>query len=478
MSLTLSCLSAPAAAAPPAPGAVPPSAPAAASDAVLPGLAVLGDRLPVTLPDGRTVDYANLDYAATAPCLAAVADAVNELLPWHASVHRGAGAASRRCTLAYERARQTVADFLDARPEDHVVFTRNTTDALNLLARALPADTTVVGWAGEHHANLLPWRRFVRLPVPESPDAAQRSLAAALAVLCRPAGPGGSGAATGPGRVARPGGLGVPGTTGPGPVGGPVLVAVTGASNVTGEVWPVERLAAVAHRYGARIAVDAAQLAVHRPVSLRGSGVDYVALSGHKLYAPFGAGVLAGRGDWLDAAQPYLAGGGATAHVGDATHDLRWHAGPARHEAGTPNLLGAVALATACDRLASADRRALDEREQALLRRLRDGLAALPGVAELRAFAADHDRVGIVSFAVAGVPASEVSGHLANGYGIGVRDGLFCAHPLGRRLLAEASTRLGRSLGGSAVRASIGLGTTAEHVSRLLAGLRELVDRA
>jgi selenocysteine lyase/cysteine desulfurase len=403
-----------------------------------------------------------------------VADAVNELLPWHASVHRGAGAASRRCTLAYERARQTIADFLDARPDDHVVFTRNTTDALNLLARALPEDTTVVGWAGEHHANLLPWRRFVRLPVPESPDAAQRSLAAALAVLrrpTRPAGLGAPGAAAGSASAATGSASGAAGS-------GPVLVAVTGASNVTGEVWPIERLAAVAHRYGARIVVDAAQLAVHRPVSLRGSGVDYVALSGHKLYAPFGAGVLAGRGDWLDAAQPYLAGGGATAHVGDATHDVRWHAGPARHEAGTPNLLGAVALATACERLASADRRALDEREQALLRRLRDGLAALPGVAELRAFAADHDRVGIVSFAVAGVPASEVAEHLANRHGIGVRDGLFCAHPLGRRLLAEASTRLGRPLGGGAVRASIGLGTTVEHVDRLLAGLRERLGRA
>ncbi|GAA5187046.1 aminotransferase class V-fold PLP-dependent enzyme [Rugosimonospora acidiphila] len=409
--------------------------------AALPGLAVLGDRLPVTLPDGRTVDYTNLDYAATAPCLVAVADAVNELLPWHASVHRGAGAASRRCTFAYERARETIADFLGARPDDHVIFTRNTTDALNLLARALPEQTMVVGWAGEHHANLLPWPRSVRLPVPESPDDAIRALASALAVLERDT---------------------------------PVLVAVTGASNVTGEVWPIERLAEVAHRYGARIVVDAAQLAVHRPVSLSESTVDYVALSGHKLYAPFGVGVLAGRADWLDAAEPYLAGGGATEYVGDATHDVRWHAGPARHEAGSPNLLGAVALGTACERIAAADRGAIDAREQALLHRLRSGIEALPHVAELRTFSADHERVGIVSFAVAGVPASEVSEHLADRYGIGVRDGLFCAHPLGRRLLAEASARLGRPLGGSAVRASIGLGTTPEHIDRLLAGLSDL----
>ncbi|MGC9666123.1 aminotransferase class V-fold PLP-dependent enzyme [Planosporangium sp. 12N6] len=403
------------------------------------GPVVLGDRLPVTLADGRTVDHVNLDYAATAPCLAAAATAVNELLPWYASVHRGAGAASQRCTLAYERARQTVADFVGARAGDHVVFTRNTTDALNLLARCLPAATTVVAWAGEHHANLLPWPRTVRLPIPGSPDAAVDALTEAL------------------GRLA-----------------GPVLVTVTGASNVTGEVWPVAALAEVAHRFGARIAVDAAQLAPHRPVSLAEWDADYLALSGHKLYAPFGAGVLAGRADWLDAAPPYLAGGGATAHVGDALDDVDWHVGPARHEAGTPNLLGAVALAAACADIAAADRAALAAHENALLARLRTGLAGLAGVAELRTFAADHDRVGIVSFTVAGHAAADVSAYLARRHGIGVRDGLFCAHPLTRRLLDEASARLGRPLTGGAVRASIGIGTTTEHVDRLLAGLREL----
>ncbi len=406
---------------------------------IRPNLAVLGDRLPVHLPDGRTVDHANLDYAATAPCLAVAAAAVNELLPWYASVHRGAGAASRRCTRAYEDARQTVADFVGARPDHHVIFTRNTTDALNLLARAVPAGTTTVGWAGEHHANLLPWAGAVRLPVPSSPGAAIRALAAALAQL-----------------------------------DGPVLVTVTGASNVTGEVWPVAELARVAHRYGARIAVDAAQLAPHRPVDVAALDVDYLALSGHKLYAPFGAGVLVGRADWLDAAEPYLAGGGATAHVGDATHDVRFHTGPARHEAGTPNLLGAVALAAVATELSRADRAALAGHERDLLTRLRTGLAALPHVAELATFDGHHDRVGIASFAVAGLDSARVAEHLAVRHGIGVRDGLFCAHPLTRRLLGEAATRLGRPLPGTAVRASIGLGTTVEHIDRLLTGLAEL----
>jgi selenocysteine lyase/cysteine desulfurase len=400
--------------------------------------AVLGGDLPVPLADGRTVTYANLDYAATAPCLAVVAEAVSELLPWYASVHRGAGAASRRCTREYEQARETIADFLDVRADDHVIFTRNTTDALNLLARALPEGTTVIGWDGEHHANMLPWDRSVRLPVPSDPAGVPAQLAAELARRT-----------------------------------GPALVTVTGASNVTGEIWPVAELAEVAHAHGARLAVDAAQLAPHRPVSLARSGIDYLAMSGHKAYAPFGAGVLAGRADWLDAAEPYLAGGGATAYVG-GPGDVRWHAGPARHEAGTPNLIGTVALATACGQLAASDRLALEAAEDALLTRLRAGLAGLAGVQELRLFGAAHDRVGIVSFAVAGRAAADVSAHLAAAHGIGVRDGQFCAHPLARRLLAEAGERAGQPLGENAVRASIGIGSTGEHVERLIAGVAEL----
>jgi selenocysteine lyase/cysteine desulfurase len=402
--------------------------------------AVLGGDLPVPLADGRTVTYANLDYAATAPCLAVVAEAVSELLPWYASVHRGAGAASRRCTREYEQARESIADFLDARADDHVIFTRNTTDALNLLARALPAGTTVIGWDGEHHANLLPWSRAIRLPVPAAPAEAAGQLEAALA-SCP----------------------------------GPALVTVTGASNVTGEIWPIAELAEVAHAHGARLAVDAAQLAPHRRVSLSASGIDYLAMSGHKAYAPFGAGVLAGRADWLEAAPPYLAGGGATAYVGDPG-DVRWHSGPARHEAGTPNLIGSVALATACAQLAASDRQALEAAEHDLLTRLRTGLTELPGVEELRMFGAEHDRVGIVTFAMAGRPAAEVSAHLAAAHGIGVRDGQFCAHPLARRLLAEAGERAGQPLGENAVRASIGIGSTAEHVERLLRGVAELTE--
>ncbi len=449
----------------------------------------------VKLRDGRSVEFANLDVAATAPCLRVVADAVAELLPFYGSVHRGAGALSERCTREYEQAREAVADFLGGRDGDTVIFTRNTTDALNLLARALPEDTTVLTFDAEHHANLLPWRRTVHLDAPRSPQEAVEALERAL-------------------RRQRCG-----------------LVSVTAASNVTGEVWPVAQLAEVAHRYGARVAVDAAQLAPHAPVDLAALGADYVAFSGHKVYAPFGAGVLAGRADWLDAAEPYLAGGGASVNVdgsGSACADggargrdgaagrdgagcrgagrdgagrdglggagvdswdgadrsgwdgagqgsggigVRWATGPARHEAGTPNLLGAVAIATACRELAGTDHTA---REQALVARLRAGLAELPHVEELRLFGPDAERVGIVSFAVLGEDPGELATTLGRDHGIGVRTGLFCAHPLTRRLLAEATARLDPAapVPAQAVRASFGIGTTEAHIDRLLAALR------
>lgn len=398
---------------------------------------LVGSRAPVPLVTGERVEYANFDYAATAPCLSAVQGALHSALPYYASVHRGAGFHSQLSTDAYEWARRSVAEFVDTRDNDTVLFVRGTTDALNLLARAVPDGCSVVVFSAEHHANLLPWQHrgsrvshLRQLPLPADPQAA---VAAARAAL----------------RAAPE---------------GPRLLCVTAASNVTGEVWPVDELAEVAHAEGARIVVDAAQLVPHHAFSLAETGADYVAFSGHKLYAPFGSGVLAGRTDWLRAADPYLAGGGATRLV--AEDGVRWNDLPARHEAGSPNLLGAVALGTACDTLRAAGQDRLHEREQELLTRLREGITALGKVHDLSLWHRNHPRVGIVSFVVDGVSSDLVGAALAAEYGIGVRDGLFCAHPLTRGLLPDGH--------GQAVRASLGLGTTAEHVDRLVAALSEL----
>jgi len=423
----------------PAPAVTPVAAPGP-GDAPL--LELVGGSIQVPLVTGEHVRFANLDNAASTSALRAVQEAVDEFLPWYSSVHRGAGFPSQVSTAAYTAAREVVRTFVGGRADDTVLFTRNTTDALNLLAGAMPPGTEVITFAGEHHANLLPWRRgSVRhLPVPGSPEGIVPVLDAAL----RTAG------------------------------AGPKLVAVTGASNVTGERWPVAEIARVAHRHGARIVVDAAQLAPHRPIDVAAWDVDYVAFSGHKLYAPLGAGALVGRADWLDAGAPYLAGGGAVARV--TLDDVDWANGPARHEAGTPAVVGAVALAAACRALEQAGWPAIEAHEAALLARLRDGLAAIDGVTTYASWDAGHERVGVVAFNLAGWDHARLAAALSAEEGIGVRDGAFCAHPLLRELIAPDAGRRG-SAGDAvpgAVRASVGVGTRADDVDRLLRALARL----
>jgi selenocysteine lyase/cysteine desulfurase len=396
---------------------------------VEPLLPVIGAELPVPLVTGGSARYAQLDYAASAPALAAVAEQVTRALPHYASVHRGAGYRSGLSTALYEATRPAVAHFVGARPDDVVVVTRNTTDALNLLAAAVPDGGAVVSLDVEHHANLLPWlRRPGNRLVTAAPTLAGTLERLDEELRARPA----------------------------------ALVTVTGASNVTGEVLPVGEIVRIARRHGARVALDGAQLVPHRRVDLAAWDVDYLAFSGHKLYAPFGAGVLVGRRDWLDAAEPHLAGGGAVRRV--EADGARWADAPQRHEAGTPNVLGAVALAQACRTLGALPEGALLAHEQALLERLADGLAALPGVELLRIFPDSTDSVGVVGFTVAGHDPGLLAAALSAEYGIGVRDGQFCAHPL--------LQRLGHADG--ALRASIGVGSGSQDVDRLLDGLGEL----
>jgi selenocysteine lyase/cysteine desulfurase len=398
-----------------------------------------GTRVP--LVTGGTAEYANLDLAASAPALETVAAHVADVLPLLSSVHRGAGYLSQVSTALLERARECVGEFAGARATDVVVFTRNTTDALNLLATAVPG--RVLCLDVEHHANLLPWRDVPHRTLPAAATVEETLAALETALHTTPT----------------------------------ALLTVTGASNVTGEVLPLRRIAAIAHAAGARVAVDAAQLAPHRRVDLAATGVDYVAFSGHKLYAPYGAGALIGRRDWLDAATPYLAGGGAVTQVD--LDGATWAPAPHRHEAGTPNVLGVAALAQACRTLAPVlDDSGQDgpgpEHERALLDRLAAGLATVPGVTPLRIWPDSPDRVAVQSFTVAGHAAGFVAAYLSAEHGIGVRDGRFCAHPLLERLCRDSQ---GAGGDGTAIRASIGLGTTAEHVDRLIDALRELVTR-
>jgi selenocysteine lyase/cysteine desulfurase len=385
------------------------------------------------------VDYANFDHAASTPALESVKAAVDTALRTYSSVHRGNGYASRITSGWYEEARAQVHSFVGARAQDLVVFTRNSTDSLNLLARCLPRRTTTFVFESEHHAALLPWNpsRTVRLPVPGSAQDALILLEDALRDAVA--------------------------TT-----SGPRLVVVAGASNVTGELWPIESIVSIAKRYDARVALDAAQLAPHRKIDIEALGVDYVVFSGHKLYAPFGAGALAGRADWLDEAAPYLRGGGATKEV--TRGRTLWNQGAARHEAGSPNVIGAIAIAAACAAL-DTHRKVIEEHEKALAEQLSTGLAAVDGVTTYSIFDPGHERVGVTAFTVDGLDSSLVSAVLSAEYGIGVRDGKFCAHLLVDELVGD---RQGDDSPRTAVRASVGLANNAEHVTRLLGAITTL----
>ncbi len=412
-------------------------------------LEVLGSDLVVPLVTGERVRYVNLDYAASAPCLREVNDLVSKVLPWYSAVHRGSGFASTVMSERYEGARATIRDFVGGRPDDAVVFTRNTTEALNLLARALPQGATVVTFGSEHHANLLPWRsgdpgrRAIHLPIPTSADEAVELVERALSKLAR---------------ERRE----------------PSVLSVAGASNVTGEVFPLARLSSIAHAHGARFVVDAAQLAPHRPIDMTALDIDYLALSGHKLYAPFGSGVLIGRPDWLDRAPPHLAGGGAVARV--TLDDVLWRDGAAKHEGGSPNVIGAVALAAACEALLRVGMARVRDHETALTHELTVALRARSGVSLLSMWGGESDRIGIATFTARGWAPGALAAALSAEYGIGVRAGTFCAEPLLRSMIPLLTG--GAECGAEgAVRVSFGVGTRSADISRFMVALDELLER-
>ena len=415
-------------------------------------LRLVGADIEVPLVQGGARRYVNLDYAASAPALQSVHDAIEELLGWYSSVHRGAGFKSRASTAAYEGARESIRRFVNGRASDAVIITRNTTDSINLLAGTLPEGTHVVAFAGEHHANLLPWKRIgVRyLPVPESPAEMLAALEATLRDLPR--------------------------------CEDPHLVAATGASNVTGEIWPLADIARVAHEYGARLLVDAAQLAPHAPIDMAGDGIDYLALSGHKLYAPYGAGALIGERDWLSAGDPFLRGGGAVRLV--TIEETLWAELPDRQEAGSPNVVGAVALGVACDTLATAGMDRLAAEEVELLAYARERLAAVDGFQHYRIWAAEHPRVGLLTFNLGEMPYDLLAAVLSAEHGIGIRHGCFCAHPLMMRLLRVDDGEMHRLLDETraghherlpgAARMSLGLGSARADIDTFADALRAI----
>ena len=414
--------------------------------------ALVGDGLPVPCVDGTDHPYLNLDGAASTSALVAVADRVTEFLPWYSSVHRGAGYKSQTATRAFESARESILRFARRGADDVAIICRNTTEAINHLAYRLRLgpDDVVVSTVVEHHANLLPWQRAARCRFVECGTDGTFGVDDVEAAL-----------------VASP---------------RPALLAITGASNVGGWLPPIDEIIDVAHRHGVRVAVDAAQLAPHRPIP---QAADFVSFSGHKMYAPFGSGVLIGPRSAFTEGDPFLAGGGAVELV--ELDDVVWNAPPDREEAGSPNVIGAIALGTACDELDRIGWDAIVAHEHRLAAHLRSGLRSIPGVRILGPDERDgHETLAVAPFVVDGIPHSLVAARLSAEFAIGVRHGCFCAHPYLTRLLVLDADELrrfrsdvlrgDRSTMPGAVRASASLTTNTADLDRFLDAVRTIAS--
>jgi cysteine desulfurase/selenocysteine lyase len=363
-----------------------------------------GVDLPVPVAGGTTVTGINFDNAASTPPLKRVRDAVTAFSDVYSSVHRGTGYKSRLATDAYEQARERVAEFLHVDERSQVViFVKGTTDALNRIAaeQARLDGRHVLVTEMEHHADLLPWRhRSGHLMVGLTPDG-HIDLGAIEQALKNSSG-----------------------TIG--------LVAVSGASNVTGFISPIHEVAELAHRHGALVSVDAAQLAPHRRIDIRPANdpghLDFVSFSGHKMYAPYGAGVLVAPRDFF-AGTPEVMGGGAIRIV--TWDDTVWADLPDREEAGSPNVIGAVALGVAIETLVELGFDAMLRHEADLGAKLLEGLSGIPGVGILGGMETKErpERLGLASFVIEGVHHGLAAAALSHEWGVAVRNGCFCANP-------------------------------------------------
>jgi cysteine desulfurase/selenocysteine lyase len=383
--------------------------------------------------NGKPVAY--LDSGASSQRVLASIQAVDRYeRRHHANVHRGSHTLSAEATAAYEGARATVADHLGAADRREVVFVRNATEALNLVARAwgdenISAGDRIVLTEMEHHSNIVPWQQLASRTGAEIDwvgvtDDGLLDMEALAEALSR----------------------------------SPKVLAVTHVSNVLGTLNPLPEISRMAHDAGALVVADGAQAAPKLAVDVAELGVDFYALTGHKAYAPTGIGALWGRLDLLQAMEPFLGGGSMIRKV--TKQGTTWADVPARFEAGTPAIAQAIGLAAALRWLDGIGMEHVTEHERDVTAYAMDRLPAVPGL-EIFGPPASPERVGPVSFELEGVHAHDVS-EILDRHGVAVRAGHHCAQPLMERLGVAATAR-----------ASFGIYTTLEEIDRLVEGLED-----
>ncbi len=415
----------------------------------------------IPLIDGNCQRYINFDNAASTPPMKAVQQAVDDFLVYYSSVHRGTGFKSQLSTHAYEQARNIVMAFVGGNPMEHTcIFGKNTTEAINKLARRLPfygKRNIVLASGMEHHSNDLPWRAAAQVIHIRLTPAGHLDLDDLDTQLARYAD-----------QIA--------------------LVALTGASNVTGYLNPIHLLAEKVHAIGAMFMVDCAQLAPHRKINMLPlddpAHLDFISISAHKMYAPFGTGALIGRRDVFEHGDPDMTGGGTVEIV--TLDNVIWSPPPEREEAGSPNVVGAVALAAAIRQLETIGMSEIARHEADLTSYALEKLAALPDIAVFGDTdpSKTMDRLGVIPLQLKKVPHFLAAAVLGYEFGIGVRSGCFCAHPyilhllgLSREEAAEVRRRMiegDKSEMPGLIRASFGLYNTRSEIDTLINALQRI----
>lgn len=373
--------------------------------------AVVGANVLVPVLGGKKKKYINFDNAASTPPLKYVWETLHKFKDYYSSVHRGTGFKSIISTKAYDDAHIKALRFVGADPGCFTaIFMKNTSDALNKLARRIDfrRGDIVLSSLMEHHSNDLPWRAVAKTVHIEIDDLGYLDLDDYKKKLKKYR------------RKVR-------------------LVAVTGASNVSGLIPPLRKMAEMAHKAGAEFLVDAAQLAPHRKIKMGKPGepdsFDYLAFSAHKMYAPFGTGVLIGPKKIFLRGDPDSVGGGTVNFVTQS--EVQWAHLPDKEEAGSPNVVGAVALSAAIDFLDKIGFSRITGHEKELTRYALERFAEIDGVTLYgpKTWIAGEDRVGAISFNVDNHYHAIAAAILSYEGAIAVRNGCFCAHPYIQRLL-------------------------------------------
>lgn len=416
---------------------------------------VVGVDAIVPTTNGQCITGINFDNGATTPPFYSVMEDIANFAPWYSSIHRGVGYKSLLSSDIYEEGREKIKDFVHAdKNKDLVIYTKNTTEAINLLSHTLAQQNDngiILATDMEHLANDLPWRDKFTVDYVCIDAFGMLSLTDLETKL---------------GNDQQP----------------VKLVAVTGASNVTGYKNPIHKIARLAHHYGAKILVDGAQLAPHCPIDMQPydspEHIDYLVFSAHKMYAPFGVGVLIGPKETFAGQEPFCKGGGAVELV---SHQfINWDASPHKEEAGTPNVIGVVALLAAIRTLTDIGMDRIDEYEQQLIRYAIDGLQSIENLQLYCSTHRNENRLGIISFDLPGIHHETVAKILSYESGIAVRSGLFCAHPYVEKLLGLTGDKLQYHLQHPTipfpglVRISLGLYNNCQEIDAFLAAVRRI----